>query len=1221
MDTAVCGTSGYIGLKEVTSALIDGPRPRTPRPAGVTAVRAGAVDRRSSRCRIGVALCLLAGLAGRPVSATAQDLTATITCPADGTTNADPSQPIQWTTVGNAQAYVVWIGTTPGAADVLGTNELSQTSYQPANLPANQTLYARMWTEVGGSWRYVDSTFTAETLAAILTSPVAGATSVSPWEVAQWTAIPNAQAYVLWIGTAQGAGDIVGTSELQGTSYQPATLPANRTLYARMWTEVGGTWRFADSTFITAPLSTLVTPAAGAVNVNVTQPLQWTSVPAAQAYVLWVGTAVGGHDVVATYEVQGTSYQASLPPSRTLYARVWTEVGGIWRYVDSTFTTAPVATLVAPANGATGVSATPVVQWTPVAGAQAYVLWVGTTVGANNVIETKELQVTAYQPSTLLPANRMLYARMWTELGGVWRAVDSTFSTAPMATLTSPADGTSGFAVTSPMQWTSVSGAQAYELWVGTTIGGRDVFATIELQVTSYQPTGLPPNQTLYARMWTEVGGIWQYVDSLFTAASITARLTTPANGATNVSPLQAIQWTTVPSVQAYVLWVGTTVGANNVVNTPEIQSTSFQPVSLPANQTLYARMWAQVGGVWRSVDSTFATASPTATMIYPIDGATDVALGQSFSWTSVPNAQAYQLWVGSAVDLSDVANSYEIAQTSYAVDALPAGASVLYITIWTKVSGAWCAAHTSFQPRATSVATFRNPIGGQTNVDLSQPVQWTSVGADAYQLFLGSGPGLSDDLQTPELHQTSFLADQMAAGGTIYARLRTRIGATWWYQDISFTVLPFAPSFVYPASGAIGVDVSRAFEWTPGQSADGYYLWIGTSPGTSDLVLSGVIAGTSYVVSNLPADRTLYGRIWSRVAGNWTRYSDVAFTLQATVSPAAIVFPPDGSSGADGGQPFEWSATDLAEAYRLTIGSSLGASDLHDSGEIRVTRRFVDNLPIGGQLFGRVSTKIAGLWYSADFTFSLATNVATSATRISAAMWATNLVRGMTSSLSNRPYRWTPLWDAIDGVTAIDGITYGASCGTYAQVLLSVLSEMNLGLQVRGVTIRFSQGDTHALAEALNPATNEWLILDPTFDLVAKRAADGGWASAADIAQATVAQDWLAIQYVFLGPDNDAYVQGYFLDYPLLYLNDFVVASPWHDATPYLTPVSLPAPSDVYILACVGDTQAETLLDGAPVTIACGSDGLSGAFVAGVDQPTAAGGTFHLWRPRRFVF
>ena len=328
---------------------------------------------------------------------------------------------------------------------------------------------------------------------------------------------------------------------------------------------------------------------------------------------------------------------------------------------------------------------------------------------------------------------------------------------------------------------------------------------------------------------------------------------------------------------------------------------TSFVASSLSWNQRVLVRLWTKVGGVWRYVDSCFTTASVTATMTYPADGATNVDSSQPFSWTTVPNVQAYFLWVGTAADTYDVASSGGLTQTSYVLSGLPTDTSVLYVTIWTKVGGVWYPSRSTFQPSASSAATFLNPLDGQANVDLTQAVAWTSVAADAYQLFLGSRQGLSDFVRTVELRDTSYLASQLPAGGMVYARLRTRMGSTWWYQDISFTAIPYAPRFIYPAQGATGVDPGRAFEWTASQGADAYRLWIGTTPGGSDLVSADALTSTAYAVTNLPTDRILYGRIFSRVAGRFSRYSDVAFTLETFNLQVTIVYPPDGSTGADG--------------------------------------------------------------------------------------------------------------------------------------------------------------------------------------------------------------------------------------------------------------------------------------------------------------------------------
>src|SRR5205809_1063647 len=109
---------------------------------------------------------------GQQSSALAQSTTATILYPTNGAVNADLSQPIQWTSVANVQAYYLYIGTTRGAKDLVNTGEILQTSYLAAQLPAGQTVYARLWTKVGGIWRYTDATFTVGLIPATFLSPL-----------------------------------------------------------------------------------------------------------------------------------------------------------------------------------------------------------------------------------------------------------------------------------------------------------------------------------------------------------------------------------------------------------------------------------------------------------------------------------------------------------------------------------------------------------------------------------------------------------------------------------------------------------------------------------------------------------------------------------------------------------------------------------------------------------------------------------------------------------------------------------------------------------------------------------------------------------------------------------------------------------------------------------------------------------------------------------------
>jgi len=221
-----------------------------------------------------------------PAAAAAQ-LTAQITYPANGATNADLSQPIRWTTVTNAQAYQLYIGSTPGAKDILDSRQTQATSFLATNVPPNQVVYARIWVQVGGVWRYADSSFSGAPLTTRIMYPADGAINTDIAQPIQWLSIPNAQAYELYLGSSPGARDWLDSGQLQTTSRAWTNVPTNQTVYARIWVEVGGVWRHTDSSFSGARFTTQITyPANGATNADVMQPIQWIAVANAQGYEL-----------------------------------------------------------------------------------------------------------------------------------------------------------------------------------------------------------------------------------------------------------------------------------------------------------------------------------------------------------------------------------------------------------------------------------------------------------------------------------------------------------------------------------------------------------------------------------------------------------------------------------------------------------------------------------------------------------------------------------------------------------------------------------------------------------------------------------------------------------------------------------------------------------------------------------------------------------------------
>src|ERR1700680_3261197 len=118
-------------------------------------------------------------------------------------------------------------------------------------------------------------------------------------------------------------------------------------------------------------------------------------------------------------------------------------------------------------------------------------------------------------------------------------------------------------------------------------------------------------------------------------AQQATATFIYPVNGQQNVSTSTPFQWTTVSGGLDYYLYVGTSVGISNLVNSGALQTTSYHVPALPANQTLYARVFTKTSAGMLYQDITFTAASSTATFVYPANGQQNVNTSTPLQWTT----------------------------------------------------------------------------------------------------------------------------------------------------------------------------------------------------------------------------------------------------------------------------------------------------------------------------------------------------------------------------------------------------------------------------------------------------------------------------------------------------------------------------------------------------------------------------------------------------------
>jgi len=332
-----------------------------------------------------------------------------------------------------------------------------------------------------------------------------------------------------------------------------------------------------------------------------------------------------------------------------------------------------------------------------------------------------------------------------------------------------------------------------------------------------------------------------------------------------------------------------TITASSNVV--PSVVEAGPLPAGVtlnPATATLSGTPAQGTPGTYPvTLTSTVATGPPAtqaftltvdqATLTYPANGQSLVDTTQPFTWSTIPEAQGYVLTVGSATYGTNLVDSgiLPATQASYTVPALPAG-TTLHATLYAEVNGGWTSYQAISFTAAPGLATFTSPLNGQTSVDPTAGFTWnTSPGAQGYILTAGTTPNGANLLLSGVLPatQTHYAGATLPSGKTIYATLLTETNGSWTrFQAITITARPPIATLTHPVNGQSGVATSTTFTWVPIAGAQNYLLAIGTTPGGTNVLRTGLIAptATGYAVAKMPAHQRLYAAILTEVNGTW---------------------------------------------------------------------------------------------------------------------------------------------------------------------------------------------------------------------------------------------------------------------------------------------------------------------------------------------------------------
>ena len=805
------------------------------------------------------------------------------------------------------------------------------------------------------------------------------------------------------------------------------------------------------------------TPTPGPSTIlGTTQAFTWSTGTGVTSYQLWLGTnGAGTFDLYNSGTIYGTTKTVSGIPANgvLVYARLLSKINGAWQSRDYTYTesgAAASATLSTPTPGLTTILGTSqAFTWSTGTGVTAYQLWLGTNgVGTFNIYNSGSTIATSATASSIPASGLIVYARLLSRINGLWQSVDYTYTesgTAAPATISTPTPGpTSMLGTSQAFTWSTGTGVTAYQLWLGTNGAGTfNIYNSGSITSTTATASSIPANGVIvYARLLSEINGAWQANDYTYiesgTATPAALAAPTPVAGSV-LGTTQTFNWTTGTGVTAYQLWLGTTgVGSFDIYNSGSTAATSETVSGIPANGvTLYVRLFSKVNATWESADYTYiepGTATP-ATISTPIAGPTTIlGTSQAFTWSTGTGVTAYQLWLGTTgVGSSDIYNSGSTPATSKTVSSIPANGVLVYVSLFSKINGAWQSNDYTYTESGTATpAAISTPIPGPSTVlGTSQAFTWsTGAGATAYQLWLGTtGVGSFNLYDSNSITATSVTVSSIPANGVIvYVRLLSEINGAWQSNDYTYTesgtATPAALAAPTPVAGSV-LGASQAFNWTTGTGVTAYQLWLGTTGvGSFDIYNSGSTTATSETVSGIPENGvTIYVRLFSKINGVWQPI-DTTYTETGAATAAALAAPtPVAGSVLGASQAFNWTTGTGVTAYQLWLGTTgVGTFDIYNSGSTTATAETVSGIPANGvTIYVRLFSKINGAWQPIDYTYT------ETGTTAAATLTAPTLGTLLGSS---QTFNWSPgtgvtsyqLWLGTTGVGSLDVYDSGST-------------------------------------------------------------------------------------------------------------------------------------------------------------------------------------------------
>lgn len=334
----------------------------------------------------------------------------------------------------------------------------------------------------------------------------------------------------------------------------------------------------------------------------------------------------------------------------------------------------------------------------------------------------------------------------------------------------------------------------------------------------------------------------------------------------------------------------------------------------------------------------------PAPVLTLPVNGAVNVSLTPLLDWDSASGANYYHLQLATdTIYNSPVIDSGNIPLTSLNVPSGLLNNNTLYY--WRVrglnpgATGAWSV---NFRFRTiVALPTAPNlllPVNAATNVSLTPFFDWDSTSPADYYTLQAS---LDTSFTNLQVFTDGILHSFLQQTAPLYPNFRyywrvkaTNPAGSGPYSNVFYfntqTGPPAAPVLLYPANGAIGINLTPTLDWIDDYSVTSYQTQLSTDSlfGTTIIDSTGFTASQLTVRPGLLTNvMTYYWRVRTTNSLGTSPWSATWKFLTLLSAPAVpnLIAPPNNSVDISTTPTLDWDSVPFAETYRVQLSTDAG--------------------------------------------------------------------------------------------------------------------------------------------------------------------------------------------------------------------------------------------------------------------------------------------------------